>query len=124
VVVGLRHTLYAVPNGFFLCNRMSLSQFVLRSSSLSSSVLRPAMVRLSSTWANVEMGPADPILGVSEAFKKDKDPRKMNLGVGAYRDDKGQPFVLSCVRQVRGSFLQDLFFFFFSQCNARSHEAS
>ena len=80
---------------------------------MSSSVLRPAMVRLSSTWANVEMGPADPILGVSEAFKKDKDPRKMNLGVGAYRDDKGQPFVLSCVRQVRGSFLQDLFFFFF-----------
>ena len=67
----------------------------------SSTLLRPAVVRLSSTWSHVEMGPPDPILGVSEAFKKDQDPRKMNLGVGAYRDDKGQPFVLSCIRQVR-----------------------
>ena len=74
---------------------------ILRSASAFS---RPAVVRLSSTWAHVEMGPPDPILGVSEAFKKDLDPRKMNLGVGAYRDDKGQPFVLSCVRQVSPPF--------------------
>ena len=46
------------------------------------------------------MGPPDPILGVSEAFKKDSNPKKMNLGVGAYRDDQGKPFVLSCVRKV------------------------
>lgn len=47
------------------------------------------------------MGPPDPILGVSEAFKKDSNPKKMNLGVGAYRDDQGKPFVLSCVRKVQ-----------------------
>lgn len=47
------------------------------------------------------MGPPDPILGVTEAFKRDSNPKKMNLGVGAYRDDKGKPFVLSCVRKVR-----------------------
>ena len=46
------------------------------------------------------MGPPDPILGVTEAFKKDSNPKKMNLGVGAYRDDQGKPFVLSCVRKV------------------------
>lgn len=46
------------------------------------------------------MGPPDPILGVTEAFKKDTNPKKMNLGVGAYRDDQGKPFVLSCVRKV------------------------
>jgi aspartate/tyrosine/aromatic aminotransferase len=28
------------------------------------------------------MGPPDPILGVSVAFKNSTDPRKMNLGVG------------------------------------------
>lgn len=49
------------------------------------------------------MGPPDPILGVSEAFKKDTSPKKMNLGVGAYRDDQGKPFVLSCVRKVEPS---------------------
>lgn len=46
------------------------------------------------------MGPPDPILGVTEAFKRDTNPKKMNLGVGAYRDDQGKPFVLSCVRKV------------------------
>uniref|UniRef100_A0A8D0CUI0 Aspartate aminotransferase n=1 Tax=Sander lucioperca TaxID=283035 RepID=A0A8D0CUI0_SANLU len=46
------------------------------------------------------MGPPDPILGVSEAYKRDTNPKKMNLGVGAYRDDQGKPFVLSCVRKA------------------------
>jgi len=49
-------------------------------------------------WAAVPMGPPDAILGVSEAFKKDPNPAKMNLGVGAYRDDNGKPFVLPSVR--------------------------
>lgn len=53
-----------------------------------------------STWAHVKAGPPDPILGVTEAFKRDQDPRKINLGVGAYRDENGKPFVLPSVRQV------------------------
>ncbi|KAJ1652659.1 aspartate transaminase aat1 [Dispira simplex] len=53
-----------------------------------------------STWAHVKQGPPDAILGVTEAFKADKDPRKMNLGVGAYRDNDGKPFVLGCVRKA------------------------
>jgi len=51
-------------------------------------------------WGNVEMGPPDPILGVTEAYKKDTNPKKINLGVGAYRDDNGKPFVLPSVKQV------------------------
>lgn len=31
--------------------------------------------------------PPDAILGISEAFKADTDPRKLNLGVGAYRTE-------------------------------------
>lgn len=46
------------------------------------------------------LGPPDAILGVSEAFKKDISPKKMNLGVGAYRDDAGKPFVLNSVKKV------------------------
>lgn len=53
---------------------------------------------ISSWWKKVEMGPPDAILGVSEAFKKDDNPKKMNLGVGAYRGDDGKPFVLPSVR--------------------------
>ncbi|KAJ3094691.1 Aspartate aminotransferase, mitochondrial, partial [Physocladia obscura] len=44
--------------------------------------------------------PPDPILGVSEAFRADTSPKKINLGVGAYRDDNNKPYVLSCVKQA------------------------
>lgn len=48
----------------------------------------------------MEMGPPDAILGVTEAFKADSNPQKMNLGVGAYRDDNGKPYVLPTVKIV------------------------
>ena len=53
------------------------------------------------------MGPPDPILGVSEAFKRDSNPSKMNLGVGAYRDDQGKPFVLPSVKAAEHKILTD-----------------
>jgi aspartate aminotransferase len=40
------------------------------------------------------------VLGVAESFKKDTAPNKVNLSVGAYRDDNGKPVVLECVRKV------------------------
>lgn len=46
------------------------------------------------------MGPPDAILGVTEAFKKDTNPKKINLGVGAYRDDNGKPYVLPSVQKA------------------------
>lgn len=52
-------------------------------------------------WSHVEMGPPDPILGITVAFRKDPSPKKMNLGVGAYRDDNGNPFVLECVKKAK-----------------------
>lgn len=54
----------------------------------------------SGAWQGVEMGPEDPILGLSAAFKEDSNPRKANLGVGAYRDDCGRPFVLPSVQEA------------------------
>lgn len=44
------------------------------------------------------MAPPDAILGVTEAFKRDTNPKKINLGVGAYRDDNGKPYVLESVQ--------------------------
>jgi hypothetical protein len=48
----------------------------------------------------VPMAPPDPILGVSEAFKADTDDLKLNLGVGAYRTEELQPYVLNVVKKV------------------------
>jgi aspartate aminotransferase, mitochondrial len=41
--------------------------------------------------------------GVTEAFKADQDSRKINLGVGAYRDSDGKPYVLTSVKKVSHS---------------------
>lgn len=49
---------------------------------------------------SVTMAPPDPILGVSEAFKADTSPDKLNLGVGAYRTEELQPYVLKVVQKV------------------------
>ncbi|GAA5994431.1 uncharacterized protein JCM10292_002060 [Rhodotorula paludigena] len=57
----------------------------------------PAAVRSVSVWSNVSAGPPDPILGITEAFKRDTDSKKINLGVGAYRDADGKPYVLPSV---------------------------
>jgi aspartate aminotransferase len=46
------------------------------------------------------MAPPDPILGVTDAFKRDTNPNKINLGVGAYRDDNGKPYVLESVKRA------------------------
>lgn len=62
-------------------------------------------IRLSSFWGHVEQGPPDAILGITEAFKRDTHPQKMNLGAGAYRDDDGKPYVLSCIRKAEQKIL-------------------
>ena len=46
------------------------------------------------------MAPKDPILGVTETFNADKNPNKVNLGVGIYYDDSGKVPLLECVRQA------------------------
>ncbi|KAK4057799.1 aspartate transaminase aat1 [Microbotryomycetes sp. JL221] len=78
-----------------MLSRASFAQRVLRTSMSPAGAMRSA-----SAWSNVKAGPPDPILGVTEAFKADKDPKKINLGVGAYRDENGKPFVLPSVREV------------------------
>ena len=53
-----------------------------------------------SPWKGVPLGPPDKILGLNELFKEDKNPLKVNLGVGAYRDDDGKPLVLKSVKEA------------------------
>ncbi len=53
-----------------------------------------------SLLATVDLAPRDPILGVTEAFNADPNPRKVNLGVGVYCDDAGKVPLLDCVREA------------------------
>ena len=54
----------------------------------------------SSFLSEIPPAPLDSILGLSVAFKACTDTNKVNLGVGAYRDDDGKPVVLKCVKQA------------------------
>ena len=53
--------------------------------------------RALSTWADVPMGPPDPIMGLTERFNEDTFSKKVSVGVGAYRDDDGKPYLLPSV---------------------------
>ncbi|HJE52557.1 MAG TPA: aspartate/tyrosine/aromatic aminotransferase [Tessaracoccus flavescens] len=46
----------------------------------------------------VELAPADPILGLTEAFLSDTRAEKVNLGVGVYLDEQGKVPLMRAVR--------------------------
>ncbi|NDV61135.1 aspartate/tyrosine/aromatic aminotransferase [Puniceicoccales bacterium CK1056] len=48
----------------------------------------------------VQTAPPDPILGLSEAFKNDPNPDKINLTVGVYQDESGKSPLLESVRRA------------------------
>lgn len=62
--------------------------------------------QLGAVLRTMELAPKDPILGISESFKLDQCPLKVGLGVGAYRDDDGAPYVLPSVREAELRMLQ------------------
>jgi len=43
---------------------------------------------------------ADPILGLSAAFKQDTNPNKIDLGVGVYKDEQGNTPIVSAVAKA------------------------
>src|ERR1700734_464303 len=51
-------------------------------------------------FEGLELITADSILGLMAAFRADPDTRKVDLGVGVYRDDHGETPVLDSVRKA------------------------
>jgi aspartate aminotransferase len=51
-------------------------------------------------WNDVPLAPPDSIFQLTAAYKADTFEKKINLGVGAYRDDQSKPWVLPVVRKV------------------------
>lgn len=57
-------------------------------------------------FEKLEMAPADPILGLTEAFNNDPNPAKVNLGVGVYKDETGTTPVMDSVREAEKMLLE------------------
>tara|TARA_X000000950_G_C13857448_1_gene637167 strand:+ start:66 stop:1262 length:1197 start_codon:yes stop_codon:yes gene_type:complete len=58
-------------------------------------------------WKEIEAAPADAILGLTEAFKKDENPKKVNLGVGVYKDDQGATPILNCIKKAERRMVEE-----------------
>ncbi|HEX7927243.1 MAG TPA: amino acid aminotransferase [bacterium] len=54
----------------------------------------------------VEQAPPDPILGIVEQFKKDANPKKVNLCIGVFQDETGKNPVLKSVKQAERMWLE------------------
>ena len=54
----------------------------------------------SSVFSQIALAPADPILGLTEAFNADTNSAKVNLGVGVYQDGSGKVPILEVVREA------------------------
>ncbi len=52
------------------------------------------------TFAGLTPAPADPILGVTEKFRADPRPQKVNLGVGVYLTEEGKTPLLEVVKEA------------------------
>ncbi|MDC0358849.1 aspartate/tyrosine/aromatic aminotransferase [Oligoflexia bacterium] len=55
-----------------------------------------------SFFAGVTAAPADPILGLTEAFNADDRSNKQNLGVGVYQNGSGQTPLMDVVQKAQG----------------------
>jgi aspartate aminotransferase len=51
-------------------------------------------------FASLKALPADPILGLSIKYRADTNPKKIDLGVGVYKNEAGETTVLKCVKKA------------------------
>ncbi|MCW9699991.1 MULTISPECIES: amino acid aminotransferase [unclassified Avibacterium] len=51
-------------------------------------------------FEHINAAPADPILGLGEAFKADDRTHKINLGIGVYKDAKGNTPIMKAVKSA------------------------
>ncbi|WP_420895679.1 amino acid aminotransferase [Vibrio aestuarianus] len=57
-------------------------------------------------FEKVVAAPADPILGLTEEFKKDPRAEKINLGVGIYKNEAGETPILATVKKAEAALLE------------------
>ncbi len=55
----------------------------------------------------VAQAPDDAILGLNEAYARDPNPGKLNLGAGVYKDASGKTPILRSVKQAEARILEN-----------------
>jgi aromatic-amino-acid transaminase len=59
-----------------------------------------------SPFAQIELAPPDPIIGLVEAFNTDENPKKVNLAAGVYQNGEGRVPILQVVREAQERLLE------------------
>ena len=57
-------------------------------------------------FESVPVVPPDPIFSLVARFREDSNPNKINLTVGAYKNEKGLTPVMSCVKEAEQHLLE------------------
>lgn len=58
-------------------------------------------------FEKITAAPADPILGLTDIFRADDRPNKINLGIGVYKDETGKTPVLTSVKKAEQYLLEN-----------------
>ncbi|XP_031554822.1 aspartate aminotransferase, cytoplasmic-like [Actinia tenebrosa] len=66
------------------------------------------MMAATNLFKDVPLVPTDHVFHVNSSYQKDTSPDKVNLGVGAFRDDDGKPWVLPVVRKAEQQMCQGI----------------
>ena len=59
-------------------------------------------------WSHVTAVPMDAILGMSVLYKADTDPKKVDLGVGAYRTEESKPYIFNVIKEAENQIHAEL----------------
>lgn len=73
-----------------------------------SELSKPVNVTTSTTFESVPIAPPNKIFNLAALYKKDENRSKLNLGVGAFRDDEGNPVVMTVVQEVEEEMARDI----------------
>jgi len=57
--------------------------------------------RFFADFSHLKQLPADPILGLVDAFNKDPSKEKISLSAGTYKDDNNKPYILKSIRKAQ-----------------------
>lgn len=58
-------------------------------------------------FEGIHTAPADPIFGLTAAFRRDANPLKINLGAGVFRNESGQTPILAVVKEAERRLWQE-----------------
>lgn len=65
------------------------------------------MTTVPSVFSQIEQAPAVAVFKLKDDYIADPSDQKINLGVGAYRDENGDPWVLPVVRSIEAQMVND-----------------